>query len=753
MRRQLLKKICTLILTATLIVPQQSSCILASNVTNTYASIKQSVETPDYDYWMAQTLMHGIDNKGNSLYSTFQSLSEPVYQQLGGYLLDDKPLVSISTAWSIYFNSEYRNQLTNVQKYIYEILLMDYIKYDILGEDKDKELTNNKTDFALEIYEAIGKEISNNKKGYIDKMPLKESLEVCRRIDEIDSMQYALKSVKDSIKTTKELIDALSEYLAVLKVKDDCVALLNTVRLQVPIDGDFKKAITEIYNTINGTPVEYIKKKSRRYLLNKALDKVWSEMEDINPVLKAIDWGTSGLDICFNSEKRASNDLKLALLYTTDCYMRQGMLKAADDFRNNSNSKTGENFVYCFNAYIKFQMYANSYATTWLKDYLKGGEISDIANWIYHKENVSTATELINVCKRQNKYRQSLMDNESKYVGIYFSKYEIDDEEVIPTGRQSSITINKGKTKKFVIDNVLTGAKIIYSSSNNKVAYADSKGVIKGVKSGTATITAQITQNKKKYHVKINVNVKGYEIAGTCGENIKWTYIPEKNKLVISGKGAMRDYKDNRTGLVNTPWGKYKNRIYEIEVKNGVTEISNYAFDGHMNVKSIKMADSIKKIGYSAFYACKGLKAIQLSKNISCIDEYTFCHCESLEKITIPRNVKYILNAAFSGCINLEKISLPENLEFIGTAVFSGCFKLHKLVFTSSLKKMDWGIFQNSRNIKEIYFKGNFPQINEGIFFNSDMKVTIYYPTKKNSWKNKKNKYVGAEILWKQWNP
>ena len=47
--------------------------------------------------------------------------------------------------------------------------------------------------------------------------------------------------------------------------------------------------------------------------------------------------------------------------------------------------------------------------------------------------------------------------------------------------------------------------------------------------------------------MKINVNVKGYEIAGTCGENIKWTYIPEQNKLVISGKGAMRDYKDNRT--------------------------------------------------------------------------------------------------------------------------------------------------------------------------------------------------------------
>ena len=65
MKNQLLKKICTLILTATLIVSQQSSCIFASNVTDTYASIKQSVETPDYDYWMAQTLMYGIDNNGN----------------------------------------------------------------------------------------------------------------------------------------------------------------------------------------------------------------------------------------------------------------------------------------------------------------------------------------------------------------------------------------------------------------------------------------------------------------------------------------------------------------------------------------------------------------------------------------------------------------------------------------------------------------------------------------------------------------
>lgn len=62
-----------------------------------------------------------------------------------------------------------------------------------------------------------------------------------------------------------------------------------------------------------------------------------------------------------------------------------------------------------------------------------------------------------------------------KYADIYFAKYKIADEEIIPTARRNSITVDKGKTKQFVIDNVLSGAKVVYSSSNNKVAYVNSK--------------------------------------------------------------------------------------------------------------------------------------------------------------------------------------------------------------------------------------------------------------------------------------
>lgn len=90
-----------------------------------------------------------------------------------------------------------------MQKYVYEMLLMDYLKYDAFGEDKNKELTNSKTDFALKIYDAIGEELNDKKESYINNLPVKESKEICRRIETIYGLGEVLKGVNEGIKTTK----------------------------------------------------------------------------------------------------------------------------------------------------------------------------------------------------------------------------------------------------------------------------------------------------------------------------------------------------------------------------------------------------------------------------------------------------------------------------------------------------------------------------------------------------------------------
>ncbi len=58
------------------------------------------------------------------------------------------------------------------------------------------------------------------------------------------------------------------------------------------------------------------------------------------------------------------------------------------------------------------------------------------------------------------------------------------------------------------LKNKASNAKVTYTTSNSKIAKVTSKGVIKPVKAGNATITVKIVQNKKTYRSKIAVTVK-----------------------------------------------------------------------------------------------------------------------------------------------------------------------------------------------------------------------------------------------------
>jgi uncharacterized protein YjdB len=60
---------------------------------------------------------------------------------------------------------------------------------------------------------------------------------------------------------------------------------------------------------------------------------------------------------------------------------------------------------------------------------------------------------------------------------------------------------------------------ITYKTSNKKVATVTSKGVVKPVGKGTATITATIKQNGEKYTVKVAITVKNPSISITGSVN------------------------------------------------------------------------------------------------------------------------------------------------------------------------------------------------------------------------------------------
>ena len=67
---------------------------------------------------------------------------------------------------------------------------------------------------------------------------------------------------------------------------------------------------------------------------------------------------------------------------------------------------------------------------------------------------------------------------------------------------KTAATVKKGKTTTIKVSAVPTG-KVTYTSSNKKVATVTSKGVIKGVKKGTATITVKCNGMTAKFKVTV----------------------------------------------------------------------------------------------------------------------------------------------------------------------------------------------------------------------------------------------------------
>ena len=85
----------------------------------------------------------------------------------------------------------------------------------------------------------------------------------------------------------------------------------------------------------------------------------------------------------------------------------------------------------------------------------------------------------------------------------------------------SSKTIGKGK--KFILKATVKNAKskkVVWKSSNKAVATVSAKGVVKGVKSGKAIITATLKENKK-ISKKFKVTVKTYVSKIVPGKNWK----------------------------------------------------------------------------------------------------------------------------------------------------------------------------------------------------------------------------------------
>ncbi len=113
--------------------------------------------------------------------------------------------------------------------------------------------------------------------------------------------------------------------------------------------------------------------------------------------------------------------------------------------------------------------------------------------------------------------------------------------------------------------------------------------------------------------------------SNSCGEGLTWKL--SNGTLTISGTGWMEDF----SGFA--PWYSQCAQIKKITISEGVTSISQHAFEDCINVTSISIPGSVTELNEYCFSACVSMKNITIPQSVTRIADGVFDACEKLTDI------------------------------------------------------------------------------------------------------------------------
>ena len=211
---------------------------------------------------------------------------------------------------------------------------------------------------------------------------------------------------------------------------------------------------------------------------------------------------------------------------------------------------------------------------------------------------------------------------------------------------------------------------------------------------------------------------------GKYGEGIKWAYTEATHTLTISGAGAMKnDYKK--------PWEKFIRDIRTVNIEDGVTNISNWAFSGCSNLTSVNIPNSVTTIGWNAFKDCTSLVSVNIPNGVTSIGSSAFSGCSSLTSVDIPNSVVSIEGGAFQSCKSLKAISIPNSVKSIGSYAFCFCESLTSIVIPMGVSSIEQNTFSHCKNLTSVTIPLSVIKVEKEAFAECEKLKVVNIPNKR----------------------
>ena len=248
---------------------------------------------------------------------------------------------------------------------------------------------------------------------------------------------------------------------------------------------------------------------------------------------------------------------------------------------------------------------------------------------------------------------------------------------------------------------------------------------------------ADTSYKSQTYNCSTEYQNETKTFTGTYYSNAIWTLTENETlsngsatayKLTISGTGAIGDFESSWS--FGRPWHyalaevencdvtESRDRITEIEIANGITEIGAHTFEAYGNISSIVLPNSVMKVGENAFNHCDKAISIDFGTGLKEIGATAFSDCKALTSISLPASLETIGSSAFSGCAGLTGgLVIPNSVTTIGDSAFANDEKLtEELTIGSSVTSIGKNAFANCRFSGTLTIPDSVTSIGEAAF-------------------------------------
>lgn len=237
-------------------------------------------------------------------------------------------------------------------------------------------------------------------------------------------------------------------------------------------------------------------------------------------------------------------------------------------------------------------------------------------------------------------------------------------------------------------------------------------------------ITEKIEQLKEEFEIPdldTDAILSSFATAATSGdfgENncLHWEVkgsLRDGKTLTISGTGVMPDFNFPEGNLA--PWWNYEalgmlrivgtkpkidldGNLTKVVIKDGVTNVSNYALFFLPAATQITLPESVTSIGRYGIALCSKLNGVSLPKAVTAIGDFGLAG-NSFTAVSLPDGLQTLGRGAFDACASLSGMTLPAAITAVPAKCFDDCTKLLTVDYKGEVTAIGERAFEGCKSL------------------------------------------------------